>query len=642
MPSKNYGTDARSLDVDLTTLGRSTDHGAVVRCTFTKASIAGIAPLLVYGLTASGYAHWFDSGEFVAAAADFGISHPPGQPLAAIVLGVANLIPVGAIAFRIAILCAVLGAVAIIALTSAFENTLRAGDVVRAPLRFPVALAAAWWVGGTYAWWFQAIRPEVYALQAALMCIAIERLIRVSFSDSEGDVRPLFHAGLALGLALANHHFLAVLAVVPALWLIVGVWRTFGWRPLGWSAAFVGAGLLTYAFLPLRASTEPFLNLGDPSTPGRFWWVVTAEAFQKSVDADAVAPFGDRFADVMLAMGEDLHAGVLVVGLLGAYFMLRVKGARKYGLFWLTLWLIYALGRSSIGFVSGNPDAIAYFMLSYAAVAVFAAFAAGVLLSAVAEAVPNRPKLAPAFAVVLVLCSTLQVARSSEASSLRTFADTDVFDDGLRRTLPARAVVLAHNPQTIFRYWGGEAEEGNRPDVTMVPLPLLTYPKLVDNFIKNEPELKPLLRSYVLDGRLSAAELQSLAALRPVFVEMDVRVDREMMDLIVPGQLYQRVLTADTTDADESSAMRTHAELWADIYTRIGQPIEPHTKTQLLWRHYADSLYFAAVGDIHAARRTVAAGLALNPHARELQMLRDALKQATPGEPIDVTPFTIQ
>jgi hypothetical protein len=114
------------------------------------------------------------------------------------------------------------------------------------------------------------------------------------------------------------------------------------------------------------------------------------------------------------------------------------------------------------------------------------------------------------------------------------------------------------------------------------------------------------------------------------------------MDLIVPGQLYQRVLTADTTDADESSAMRTHAELWADIYTRIGQPIEPHTKTQLLWRHYADSLYFAAVGDIHAARRTVAAGLALNPQARELQMLRDALKQATPGEPIDVTPFTIQ
>jgi hypothetical protein len=61
-----------------------------------------------------------------------------------------------------------------------------------------------------------------------------------------------------------------------------------------------------------------------------------------------------------------------------------------------------------------------------------------------------------------------------------------------------------------------------------------------------------------------------------------------------------------------------------------------------LWRHYADSLYFAGVGDTHAALRTVVAGLALNPHARELRLLREALKEATPGEPIDLSPFTIQ
>ena len=614
----------------------------VLTSTFTKASIAGIPPLILYALTASGYAHWFDSGEFVAAAADFGISHPPGQPLAAIVLGAANLIPIGAIAFRIAILCAALGAIAVASIALAFEKTLGAGDVVRPSLRLPIAIAAAWWIAGTHAWWFQAVRPEVYALQAALICIVIERLVRVSFSNGEGDVRPLYHAALAFGLALANHHFLAALAVVPALWLLVGVWRTFGWRPFVWSAAFVSAGLVTYVFLPLRASAEPFLNLGDPSSPGRFWWVVTAKAFQKSLGPDAVAPFGERFADVMLVMGEDLHIATLMAGLLGAYFMFRIKSARKYGLFWLTLWLVYALGRASLGFVSGNPDAMAYFMISYASIAVFAAFAAGTLLSALAEAVPSQPKLGPAIGVALALLATLQVARSAEATSLATFVDTDVFDDGLRRNLPARSVVLVHNPQTIFRYWGGEAEEGIRPDETMVPLPLLTYPKLVERFVTSEPELKPLLRSYLLDGRLSAAELQSLAAARPVFVEMDVRVDRELMDLIVPEQLYYRVLTADTTDVDETSAMQAHTEQWADIYARIPRPIEPHTKTQLLWRHYADSLYFAGIGDTHAALRTVAAGLALNPHARELRLLRDALKEATPGEPIDLSSFTIR
>jgi hypothetical protein len=626
----------------LTALVLSVDHGGVLHSNLMKALFAGVPPLFLYVSTVSGYAHWFDAGEFVAAAADFGISHPPGHPLAAIVLGAANLAPIGALSFRVALVCALLGAVAAVALFFAFEHTLKVGGMIRDSLRFPLALAATWWVVGTQAWWFQAVRPEVYALQAALLCIAMERLLRVSLSGPNGDVRPLYHAALALGLALSNHHYLAVLAVVPSLWLLVGVWRTWGWRPFAWSAGFLSAGLVTYLYLPLRALQEPFLNLGNPSTPGRFLWVVTAEAFQKSLSPDAVAPFGERFSDVLLVTGEDLHVVTLVAALLGAYFMLRVRASRKFGLFWLTVWAAYALGRAVLGFVSGNPDALAYLMLSYAALAILAVFAIGVLLSALAEALPNRPRLAPVLGAILALMASSQFVRSSGASSLADFVDTDVFDDGLRRSLPPRSVVLVHNPQTIFRFWGGEAEENNRPDVTMIPLPLLTYPSLVDRFVTDEPELTPLLRSYVLDGTLSVPELQSLAALRPVYVEMDVRVTQDMMDLLVPEQLYHRVLTANTTDTDEARAMHTHATLWGDLYQRIGRPIENHTRTQLIWRHYTDSLYFAAVGDTNAALRTVAAGLALNPHARELQMMQEALKAATPGEPIDVTPFTIR
>jgi hypothetical protein len=626
----------------LTALWLAVDHAGVLRSNFLKALCAGVPPLFLYVSTASGYAHWFDGGEFVAAAADFGISHPPGHPLAAIVLGAANLAPVGALSFRVALICALLGAVAAVALFFAFENTLKVGGMIRESVRFPLALAATWWVVGTQAWWFQAVRPEVYALQAALLCIAMERLLRVSLAAPDGDVRPLYQGSLALGLALANHHFLALLAVLPSLWLLVGIGRAWGWRPFAWSAGFVGAGLVTYLYLPLRALREPFLNLGNPSSAGRFLWVVTAEAFQKSLSLDAVAPFSERLSDVLLVTGEDLHILTLIVALLGAYFMLRVKSCRKYGLFWLTVWVAYALGRATLGFVRGNPDALAYLMLSYAALAMFAVFAIGVLVSALAEAAPNRARLAPILATIVVLMSASQFVRSWDASSLANFVDTDVFDDGLRRSLPFRSIVLVHNPQTIFRFWGGEAEEQSRPDVTMIPLPLLTYPSLVDRLVTNEPELTPLLRSYVLDGALSVAELQSLAALRPVYVEMDVRVTRDMMDLLVPEHLYHRVLTADTTETDEARAMHTHATLWGDLYQRIGQPIEEHTSTQLLWRHYTDSLYFAGVGDTNAALRTVAAGLALNPYARELQMMQQALKTATPGEPIDVAPFTIR
>ncbi len=202
--------------------------------------------------------------------------------------------------------------------------------------------------------------------------------------------------------------------------------------------------------------------------------------------------------------------------------------------------------------------------------------------------------------------------------------------------------MLAHNPSTIFRFWGGEAEELNRPDVTMIPLPLLGYPKLVDRLVSEEPELKSLLGNYILDGQLNAPDLQSLAALRPVLVEMDIRVDAELFDMLVPDHLYHRVLTADITEADEGEAMQRHGALWDDIYARIGEPRDAQTEVQLLWRHYNDAVYFAGVGDLHGARRSVGAGLALNPHAQELLLMQEALKHAPPGERIDITPFRIE
>jgi hypothetical protein len=96
------------------------------------------------------------------------------------------------------------------------------------------------------------------------------------------------------------------------------------------------------------------------------------------------------------------------------------------------------------------------------------------------------------------------------------------------------------------------------------------------------------------------------------------------------------------TPSDEAHAVESYSALWADLYERITRPLDEHTKVQLLWRHYADSLYFASVGDTTAALRTVTAGLALNPQARELVRLRAALDDAEPGDRLDVAPYTVR
>src|SRR5258707_1089939 len=59
--------------------------------------------------------------------------------------------------------------------------------------------------GLSYAAAFQSVRPEVYALHAALALAAVWSLLRF---DRTADRRWLYLAALALGLALANHHLL--------------------------------------------------------------------------------------------------------------------------------------------------------------------------------------------------------------------------------------------------------------------------------------------------------------------------------------------------------------------------------------------------------------------------------------------------
>lgn len=617
------------------------DHHSILHSRLHKAVLAAGPPLLVYIWTASGYAYWLDSGEFVATAADFGISHPPGHPLTAITLSTANLLPLGPLAFRVALVCAFLTAIALIAFFFACETTLRTGDAVSPRLSTPLSLAATWWVAGTPSWWLQSVRPEVYALQAALLCIAFERLLRAAASGPDPDVRPLFHAALALGLGLANHHYLTLLAYVPSAWLLVGLWRANGWRPFAWSVLFTAAGLLTYVLLPLRAFSEPYLNLGEPTSVSRLFWVVSAQAFQKSLTHTQSGSFGEGMGGVLATVGQDLHVVVLAIGALGVYFTLRIPECRRYGLFWLTAALVYAIGRGALGFVHENPDAAGYLMTVLAAGAVFAAFALGVVLSAFAESSERGPRLAVGIAIAIAAGALFQFPRSSDQASLSSFADTDVFDDWLRRALPPRSVILVHNPDTIFRFWGGEAEEQIRPDVTMVPLPLITYPRLAARYVERHPELKGLLRDYMLDGRINPTELQNLATLRPVFVELDVRVPQTLYESMSPEHLFHRVVTPGGEPPTEGDAAQGHESVWAGVYDGISRPIDPQTSIQLLWRHYLDALYFAAIGDTGSALRAAAAGLEINPRAEELVGLNEALKNAPTDERIDVGPFLV-
>lgn len=623
------------------------DHDPRVR--MAAFGLAVGVPLAAYLATASGTSYWLDAGELTAAAVDLDVAHPPGHPLASLVAHAATLVPLGPLAMRVAFAQALCAALASGFLYSAIDTTVRALGVRHDRLVVPMALGASWLAAGSYGWWLQAVRPEVYALEALLLSIAIERIVTLEASWPTRDLSPLPAAALALGLSLANHHFMGFLcfpAIAPTL---ARVYRARGLRPLAVSLGMIAAGLTTYVYLPIRAATQPPMNLGNPTSLTRLYWVVSAQAYQGTHVLQA-EPLGERFLDVTLSLVESLHVAPVLLALAGAYALLRAPGAVRIGYVWTSLVLFSFIGRGWLGFVRGNPDALGYLMPAMAGVAALAVSLVSAIVSLLgdrdeARTKKRRPGPSPMLAMIalaVAMLGAMQLVSSRARASLASFHATDDVDDLRIRELPPHAVVLVYAPQTAFRFFELAATEHARPDVTVVPMPFLAYPGTIDALVRRAPDVAGVIRSELLDGEPSASELQSLASRRPVLVELDVRVPVGLYETLLPDRIFYSVEPAGTTDLDVRTAARRRAETLDRLRAAIGSDdADAETVRQLLWIHYNDALYAAAVGELDAARLSTARALSLAPSARELVLLREALADPARRGPIDVGPYLV-
>lgn len=611
--------------------------------------LAGLLPFFGYLATASAHSFWLDGGEFVAAAIDLDIAHPPGHPIAALLGRLAAYVPIGPLPFRVALAQAACAAIATGLFASAFDTTIRSLGTIDPRIALALGVAGSWLFAGAPGLWLQAVRPEVYALETVLVAVVLERLVHLEASWPTTDVKPLYVAALAFGLGLANHHFMALLILPAAAPTLARVLRARGTRPLWLALAGTLAGLSAYAYLPIRAGTEPPIDLGHPTDLGRFFWVVSARAYQ-STSAIEADPLGVRMLDVVVQLVEGLHVLPILLALVGGYALARTPGARRLGWVWGATIVLGIVGRGWLGFVRGNPDAAGYLGPVFAGLAALTATFVGAALVALARNDPKRPsRTAFALAAVSLLLGLLQLRYGATQASLARFHATDDFDELRHRSVPTRSVLALTVPQSVFRHWAVDATDRVRPDVVLFPRPFLSYPGMAERVAERSPDLVSLLRSTLATSEMLAPELQSLAARRPVQVEMDVVVSTDVFDTLAPRGLLYEVVDggASARDVTESADARHDVlhRLALATSPSLGAPevLTQETRAQLLWIHYGDALYFAHLGAIAPARVSLARALELAPASLELRALEAALTPLDPDArtPIDVTPFRV-
>jgi hypothetical protein len=596
---------------------------------------AALLPLILYIFTADGAAYWLDSAEFTASAVDLDIPHPPGHPVASLWGKLFTFLPFGPLPFRVALSQAAACAIALACVQRAIARSVQRLGLFGSTAQL-TGLGGAWFLAGTYGFWFQAVRAEVYALQAALVCFALERAsLLATRAPEETDARPFYQATLAIGIGLANHHFISVLALPPLLWSFVRLVRAQGVRPLLWGLATGLLGLSTYAYLPLRASRLPPMDLGHPVGLGSLAWVVSAKVYAKKIGTGAIQPLGERFADLVVILVESFWLPTLLFTVFGAYVLIRKRASWELAYLWLSTAAISLLGRAWLNPVRANPDVLGYMMPGFAAVMALAM--CGLAVFAVSVGTRGAQTVAAVLALSWGLSS---LAVGAPQASLARLDAPDVFDEVRYRELPEQTCLVLVNNQTIFRHYGASAVERVRNDLWMVPVPFLDYAGTGEQLARKQPELAALIHDYLARQTLSPEALSALRARCRVLVELDTATTLPLISLLIPNGLFFELRATPPKPEEIAQSAAQKAKLYGWLYERIGAQLdEQETKRQLLWLHYMDALYYTFHGLYREAQVAAMHGLELAPQTPELLKLTEALNTAR--GPIDIRAFLV-
>lgn len=135
-----------------------------------------------------------------------------------------------------------------------------------------------------------------------------------------------------------------------------------------------------------------------------------------------------------------------------------------------------------------------------------------------------RVPLARPAGVLVVMFHVTLIALTSEEAAVASDRDAqvaaEVWTDEAYGALPARSAVLARSPEIAWRLWAARIVRGERPDVLIVPVPLLGRGRVTEALLSNERATSLLLRDMALAGAPSEHALSTLADARPLFVEM--------------------------------------------------------------------------------------------------------------------------
>lgn len=236
---------------------------------FKISGLVFLFTLVLYTVTLHPFFPIGDSGELIVAAKTFGVSHPPGAPLYAIVSSIIAAIPLGTLIGRLNVVSAFFGS-----LTIAGMFLL----MYRLTSNWLAALTGALLLAFSYIFWFFSIITEVYTLNLFLFTLLL--LFFTGWYFNKND-RLLYAIALVGGLSLTVHYVSIVLLVLIALFVSLSHKKQT--RPLTFFLLpifYFFLGLIPLVILPVAARNHSFVNWGNIASVTDFFRFISRSDYQ--------------------------------------------------------------------------------------------------------------------------------------------------------------------------------------------------------------------------------------------------------------------------------------------------------------------------------------------------------------------------
>ncbi len=450
---------------------------------------------------------------------------PVGGPstLTTIAMQAVSMVPLGPLSFRLAVVSALALAACAWLLQSLARRVLDAhvpGSLLNGPLASIAALTAA--LGPTMQGEATVGGGATVELFASLV------VLHAWYRHDTLRLRRWVGCALLLGL-LVSESFVAAGTVVVAL---AGAALSTRQWPRGREWIAVAAGLsISGALCTLPWALRPIA----PHAWLRLGWSLTSDGLA-AIDTEAV-----RTTAIAAWRGEvgTISLGIGALGIVVGLLRKRTRGVMVPMALLIAADLVFP---ATTGSVLTTDVWVALRMLAIGAVALSVAL--GVQAAAATLQDMAIPMAKPASALLVMFNLTL-VAVTSEAAAF-TVDRTEVrgasvwADEGIERLAP-NAVVLARSHAVVWRVLAERLLSGSRPDVVLVPFPLVTLGSVAGMVLQAEPKAALLLRDMAIDGAPGEHAVSRMADSRPVYVEFDPRWDARVASHLAPQALWLRL-----------------------------------------------------------------------------------------------------